>query len=87
MLKFVLTLQINSNRSAVSCEAIDTVAFLFEHLRADMDRFVDRTGTPLLARFTSLDGLKERATIALEKMICYCDSNKVLYFLVTKGLR
>lgn len=52
-----------------------------------MDRFVERTGTPLLARFTSLDGLKERATIALEKMIYHCDSNKVLHFLVTKGLR
>uniref|UniRef100_H3BZE2 TOG domain-containing protein n=2 Tax=Tetraodon nigroviridis TaxID=99883 RepID=H3BZE2_TETNG len=78
--------EISSNRSAVSCEAMETMGVLYEHLQSDMDRLVALTGTPLLVRFASLKGLRERATNALEKMVDYCNPKKVLDFLLSKGL-
>ncbi|XP_029684324.1 TOG array regulator of axonemal microtubules protein 2-like isoform X2 [Takifugu rubripes] len=78
--------EISSNRSAVSCEAMETMGVLYEHLPPDMNRLVDLTGVPLLARFASLQGLRERATITLEKMVDHCNPNKVLDFLLSKGM-
>lgn len=87
MLKLILTLQISSNRSAVSCEAMETMGVLYEHLQPDMNRLVALTGVPLLARFASIRSLQERATITLEKMVDHCNPNKVVDFLLSKGMR
>ncbi|CAJ1078927.1 crescerin-like protein che-12 [Xyrichtys novacula] len=81
--------EVENLRSAVASAAIETLKYLYVHLKEKMDKAVQRTGEALLlkvAQAHSKTFLQQQVGVALKAMLLNCDPEPVLRVLVQTGL-
>nr|XP_046229292.1 crescerin-like protein che-12 [Scatophagus argus] len=81
--------EVKNLRSAVTCAAMDTMAYLYVYLGEDMDTQVERTGRALLLRIAQANAnvfLQQQASKALEALVENCNPGRILTTLLNTGL-
>ncbi|XP_078026541.1 uncharacterized protein LOC117258111 [Epinephelus lanceolatus] len=85
----VLIEEVNNLRSAVACEAMDTLAELYVHLRKAMDPEAEGTGRALLLKLaqTTSAFIHQQANLALDALVDSCSRGRIVSALLNAGLR
>nr|XP_033471266.1 crescerin-like protein che-12 [Epinephelus lanceolatus] len=84
----VLIEEVNNLRSAVACEAMDTLAELYVHLRKAMDPEAEGTGRALLLKLaqTTSAFIHQQANLALDALVDNCSHGRIVSALLNAGL-
>ncbi|KAL7395935.1 hypothetical protein ABVT39_025750 [Epinephelus coioides] len=79
---------VNNLRSAVACEAMDTLAELYVHLRKAMDPEAEGTGRALLLKLaqTTSAFIHQQANLALDALVDNCSHGRIVSALLNAGL-
>ncbi|KAL7389512.1 hypothetical protein ABVT39_005534 [Epinephelus coioides] len=84
----VLIVEVNNLRSAVACEAMDTLAELYVHLQKAMDPEAEGTGRALLLKLaqTTSAFIHQQANLALDALVDNCSHGRIVSALLNAGL-
>nr|XP_033503004.1 uncharacterized protein LOC117269794 [Epinephelus lanceolatus] len=84
----VLIVEVNNLRSAVACEAMDTLAELYVHLQKAMDPEAEGTGRALLLKLAQATSafIHQQANLALDALVDNCSHGRIVSALLNAGL-